>query len=267
MKKPYYWQQLWNRRGGGGLINLYFPEDVSNILDTINGEAAGKLTPTPAERGAEVVTAREVRPKGEMTQRRTTYDRFATRYDRFMRPLEGGVLARLRADLVARLPAGARLLELGAGTGANFPFYPAGARGVASEPNGEMLRRAATNQRRPAGVWLVQAAAERLPFADAAFDAALATLVFCTVAEPSAAFAELRRVVRPGGMVALLEHVRPPGLLGPVFDALNLFTAPLLEDHFNRRTADEARRAGLRVESVDKHLRGVIQTIVCRNGS
>lgn len=200
-----------------------------------------------------------------MRERRDGYARCAPHYDRFMRPLEGGVLARLRADLVARLPAGARLLEVGAGTGANFPFYPEGARGVASEPSREMLGRAAAKLRRPAGVRLVQAAAERLPFAADAFDAALATLVFCTVAEPAAAFNELRRVVRPGGTIALLEHVRPPGALGPVFDALNLFTAPLFGDHFNRRTADEARRAGLRVERLDDHLRGLFQTILCRN--
>lgn len=192
------------------------------------------------------------------------YDRVAPHYDRAMGPLERHVLAHLRADLFARLPAGARLLELGAGTGANFRFYPEGARGVASEPSREMLRRAAGKPRRPAGVRLVQAAAERLPFADAAFDAALVTLVFCSVASPAAAFAELRRVVRPGGAVALLEHVRPPGLLGYLFDALNLLTVPLLEDHFNRRTAEEARRAGLRVETAENHLRGVIQTIVCR---
>jgi ubiquinone/menaquinone biosynthesis C-methylase UbiE len=199
-----------------------------------------------------------------MPQRHAAYDRVAPHYDRAMGPLERRALARLRASLLGGLPEGARLLELGAGTGANFRFYPAGACGVASEPNREMLRRAAEKPGRPGRVRLVQAAAERLPFADDAFDAAFATLVFCTVASPAAAFAELRRVVRPGGTVALLEHVRPPGLLGHLFDALNLLTVPLLEDHFNRRTADDARRAGLRVESVEAHFRGVIQIIVCR---
>jgi len=189
----------------------------------------------------------------------------APHYDRAMRPLERRALARLRAELFARLPAGARLLEVGAGTGANFRFYARGAAGAGVEPSREMLARAAARDERPAGVRLVQAEAERLPFAGATFDAALATLVFCSVESPAAAFAELRRVVRPGGTVALLEHVRPPGLLGYAFDALNLLTVALLEDHFNRRTAEEARRAGLRVESVEPHLRGVLQLIVCRN--
>ena len=64
--------------------------------------------------------------------------------------------------------------------------------------------------------------------------------------------------------MALVEHVRPRGALGYAFDALSLLTVPLMEDHFNRRTAEEARRAGLEVERVDNHLLGVVQLIVCR---
>jgi ubiquinone/menaquinone biosynthesis C-methylase UbiE len=199
------------------------------------------------------------------TPRPRVYDRLAAHYDRAMRPLERRALARLRADLLARLPEGGRLLEVGAGTGANFAFYPRGAVGAASEPSREMLARARGRAERPAGVRLVQAEAERLPFGSGAFDAAFASLVFCSVESPAAAFAELRRVVRPGGAVALLEHVRPPGPLGYAFDALNLLSVALLEDHFNRRTADEARRAGLRVERVEPHLLGIIQLIVCKN--
>ncbi|HEV3471400.1 MAG TPA: class I SAM-dependent methyltransferase [Pyrinomonadaceae bacterium] len=201
----------------------------------------------------------------ETPPERPVYDRVAPHYDRAMRPLERRALARLRADLLARLPAGARLLEIGAGTGANFPFYPRGTEGAATEPSREMLARASVRAERPPGVRLVQAAAERLPFGAGSFDAALAALVFCSVESPAAAFAELRRVVRPGGTVALLEHVRPPGLLGYAFDALNVLTVALLEDHFNRRTAAEARRAGLRVERVEPHLLGAVQLIVCRN--
>lgn len=207
--------------------------------------------------------AMKKRAQGEAS-RPPVYDRFAKHYERPMAPLERRFLAGLRAKVLAALPAEGRVLEVGAGTGLNFPFYPRGARGAASELSREMLNIARGKAERPAGVRLVQNCAERLPFADASFDAAFATLVFCSVASPREAFTELRRVVRPGGTVVLLEHVRPAGLLGRLFDALNLLTVPLLEDHFNRRTADEARRAGLRLEHVESHYRGVLQTIVCR---
>jgi ubiquinone/menaquinone biosynthesis C-methylase UbiE len=188
-----------------------------------------------------------------------------------MRPLERAGLARLRARALAEVAAaldgregGGLLLEVGAGTGGNFPFYPAGARAACVEPSREMILRAAGKPGRPAGSLLLQSFAEALPFADGVFDAALATLVFCSVGSPPRALAELRRVVRAGGRVVLLEHVRPRGPLGYAFDALSLVTVPLLEDHFNRRTADEARRAGLEVSAVENYLLGVVQLIVCR---
>jgi ubiquinone/menaquinone biosynthesis C-methylase UbiE len=199
-----------------------------------------------------------------MPHKPPVYDRVAAYYDRWMRPYERAGLGRLRAAALAELPTGGRLLEVGAGTGANFPFYPRGASAACAEPSREMLLRAREKAQRPAGAALVQARAERLPFADRTFDAALATLVFCSVGSPAEGFAELRRVVRAGGRVVLLEHVRPSGALGYLFDAMNLLTVPLFEDHFNRRTADEARRAGLMVERVDRHLLGALQLIVCR---
>jgi ubiquinone/menaquinone biosynthesis C-methylase UbiE len=197
------------------------------------------------------------------------YDRFAGAYDRNMRPLERWGLARLRARALAEVApslgeGGGRLLEVGAGTGGNFPFYPEGARAACVEPSREMLLRALHKPERPAGSLLVRSFAEALPFADASFDAGVATLVFCSVGSPARALRELRRVVREGGRVVLLEHVRPAGLLGYAFDALSLLTVALVDDHFNRRTSEEARRAGLEVLKVENYLRGVVQLIVCR---
>lgn len=191
------------------------------------------------------------------------YDEIASHYDGAMRPLERWLLARLRARVFAALPENSRLIEVGAGTGANFSFYPSGTRGAACELSFEMLKLARVKEL-DAGVQLVQSCAEGLPFADDSFDAAVATLVFCSVVSPQQAFAELRRVVRAGGAIALLEHVRPNGLLGFLFDALNLLTVPLFDDHFNRRTADEARRAGLFVLRVERHALGIINLIICR---
>lgn len=170
------------------------------------------------------------------------YDDLAPRYDRAMRPLERWFLSRWRAEVLRALPDNVRVLEL----------------------SGEMLK-IARNKPTPARVHLVQNNAEALPFRDDSFDAAFATLVFCSIASPQKAFSELRRVVRTGGTIVLLDHVRPDGLLGPIFDLLNIFTSRLCDDHFNRRTAAEASRAGLCLERIEKKAQGIFNLIVLRN--
>ena len=192
-----------------------------------------------------------------------TYDEIAPHYDAALRPLERWFLSKLRASTFQHLPHDARILEIGAGTGMNFVYYPDNSTGVATEPSREMLR-IAKEKKRPGGLQLLQSSAENLPFQTGSFDAAFATLVFCSVRSPATALAELRRVVRPGGTIVLLDHVRPGGLLGPIFDLLNLITVPLFDDHFNRCTTDEARAAGLELLRVEKSLLGIINLIACR---
>ena len=193
-----------------------------------------------------------------------TYNELAPKYEAISR-FEQRFFPTLRAEALSLLPANARILEVGAGTGLNFVHYPAGASGVASEPNSEMLKLARDKQK-PPEVSLVQNCAEQLPFPDDSFDAAFATLVFCSVASPPAAFAELRRVVRVGGKIVLLDHVRPGGLLGPIFDLANLLTVPLFDDHMNRRTAELAKKAGFEVVDVRRHAWGIINLITCKVG-
>ena len=194
---------------------------------------------------------------------RITYDRLASRYDAAMRPMERLILRRLREKTIAALRIEGRILEVGAGTGLNFSYLQSEMRGVASELSREMLKQAEMKSR-PDQLRLVQANVEALPFPDASFDGALSTLLFCSVPSPQKSFAELRRVVRRGGTIAMLEHVRPAGLLGPLFDFLNIFTVPLFEDHFNRRTAEEAASAGLQVLSVERAALGILNIILLK---
>jgi ubiquinone/menaquinone biosynthesis C-methylase UbiE len=194
---------------------------------------------------------------------RAVYDTIAPHYDQGIRPFERRFLTGLRRKLLSALPAEATVLELGAGTGLNFGHYPPGARGAAIEPSREMLR-VACEKARPAQVNLVQSCAESLPFGNGSFDAAFATLVFCSVTSPDKAFAELRRVVKPGGTILLLEHVRPKGVLGPIFDLLNLFTRPLFGDNVNRRTARLAQANGLELRNVESRYLGCLNLISCR---
>jgi ubiquinone/menaquinone biosynthesis C-methylase UbiE len=105
------------------------------------------------------------------------------------------------------LPSGAvgRTLDLGTGTGRNLPWLPPGVSVVAVDPSRHGLPAAA--RRRP-GVALVRARAEALPFRAGQFDTILSGLVFCSVDDPAAGLAEVRRVLAPGGTLRMLEHVR-----------------------------------------------------------
>ncbi|HEY0048798.1 MAG TPA: methyltransferase domain-containing protein [Pyrinomonadaceae bacterium] len=188
------------------------------------------------------------------------YDKLAKNYDKVFAPFEKRFVSEWRRETLSHLPADSRILEIGAGTGLNFKFYPPCLQAVASEISFKMLEFAGQKTKT---IKLVQANAERLPFAANTFDAAFATLVFCSIPKPENAFAELRRIVKPKGKIVLLEHVRPSNPLGAAFDFLNVFTVALIEDHFNRRTAEIAEKAGLRILEVKRKAFGIINLIIC----
>ncbi len=188
------------------------------------------------------------------------YDKFARYYDRVFAPLERIGLAEYRRETLALLPENASVLELGSGAGANFEFYPPSRSAISTEISIKMIEVAKT---KAADNILINADAQRLPFGENKFDAAFATLVFCSIPKPELAFAELRRVVKPGGKVVLLEHVRPKGVLGYIFDGLNVFTHAVFDDHFNRQTAQIAANSGLNVVEIREKIIGIVNLIVC----
>lgn len=133
---------------------------------------------------------------------------FAALYERGMRETEDAGLRERRQQLLSQ--ARGRVLELGAGTGLNLDHYPAEVTGlVLTEPSphmAERLRRRAEGPVRPTEV--IEAPAERLPVADDSFDTVVATLVLCTVDDVAATLREVERVLRPGGQLLFIEHVR-----------------------------------------------------------
>ena len=132
---------------------------------------------------------------------------FAALYDVILGLAERKFLRPHRAYLVGA--ATGRILDVGSGTGANFPLFSAQAEVVAIEPDPHMLRRAQAHaDRLGRSIKLLAEGAEQLPFPDVSFDVAIATLVFCTIRDPGRALGELRRVLRPGGQLRFLEHVR-----------------------------------------------------------
>jgi ubiquinone/menaquinone biosynthesis C-methylase UbiE len=109
--------------------------------------------------------------------------------------------AKHRDALVAGLHG--RVLEIGAGDGRNFARYPAGVELTAVEPEPNLRAQAQAR----GGVDVLDATAEALPFADASFDAAVVSLVLCSVPDQAAALQEIRRVLKPGGELRFYEHV------------------------------------------------------------
>jgi ubiquinone/menaquinone biosynthesis C-methylase UbiE len=139
---------------------------------------------------------------------------FAAVYDRGLKGTEDAGLREMRRETLRA--ARGRTIDLGAGTGANVGLFPeAVTELVLSEPNPHMIKKLrAKVGEGAANVSLVEAPAERLPFEDSSFDTAVFTLVLCTVPNPALALAEAARVLKPGGKLLFVEHVRAeaPGL-------------------------------------------------------
>lgn len=172
-------------------------------------------------------------------------------------------LGRWRRWLVAG--ASGRVLDLGCGTGRNLPLYPAGARVVGLDPSPAALRRA---RRRAPGVPLVQARAEALPFRASTFDTVVSGLVLCSVADPARSLAEVRRVLRPGGRLRALEHVRAASPRKARFQDLiqPCWTRLSGGCHPNRPTERAVEAAGFHIEAEGRRTRGDMRRFAARLG-
>jgi ubiquinone/menaquinone biosynthesis C-methylase UbiE len=136
----------------------------------------------------------------------------AALYDRMLAASEQAGLAQRREELLADLSG--EILEIGGGTGLNLSHYPGTVkRLVVVEPDAHMARRLReklADLRAGIDAEVVETSAEALPFADDSFDAVVSTLVLCTVDSPQRVLEEIRRVLRPGAELHLIEHVRDP---------------------------------------------------------
>ncbi len=182
----------------------------------------------------------------------------AALYDPLIKPFDPLGVRRWRKWVVGA--ARGSVLELGVGTGLNLPHYRAADTVAAIDPDGALLRRARLRLRGKAGtVSLYQARAEELPFPDATFDRVLGTLVFCTVGDPTVALDEVRRVIKPGGVLRLVEHVRVDNhWIGRTQDWATPFWKELAGGcHLNRDTLAAVEGAGFAVRAVHRHIRGL----------
>jgi len=151
-----------------------------------------------------------------------------------------------------------RVLEIGAGTGHSFPYYEKAREVVATEPDPFMLAQARKRLEELGltHVELHQHVAEDLPFDDASFDHVVSVLVLCTVQDARSALSEVRRVLKPGGTLRFIEHVRyDGGLRGLVQDVI----APVWRFlgsgcHVNRRTGEAIVEVGFQLVDLQRHV-------------
>jgi ubiquinone/menaquinone biosynthesis C-methylase UbiE len=182
-------------------------------------------------------------------------------YDAWCAVAERFGLQRWRRWLVA--DAHGRTLEIGCGTGRNLPLYPPRSRVIAVEPWAPALARA---RRRAPSAALVQATAEALPFRASVFDTVVSGLVFCSVGDVDAGLAEVRRVLRAGGTLRMIEHVRSTEPWKARFQdrfegAWMRFTGGC---HWNRDTEAAVRRAGFAIDAASLRARGDMRRFTAR---
>jgi ubiquinone/menaquinone biosynthesis C-methylase UbiE len=187
-----------------------------------------------------------------------TYDQMEALSERRFRPWRQQLWSLVR---------GPHVLEVGVGTGKNMPFWPGDMCMTAVDLTPGMLERACRrakdlNLRADLRVGDVQT----LDLLDASFDSAVATFVFCSVPDPILGLRELKRVVKSGGQIILLEHMRSPHeSIGRVMDALNPLIVRIMGANINRRTVENVRKAGLTIECVkDLGMGGIVKLIVAR---
>lgn len=191
---------------------------------------------------------------------RERYDRTARHYDIMTWPMEVMAMDRYRSRLIAEVE-GARVLEVGVGTGRNLSLYPDAVQVDAIDFSPRMLERA---QRRPprTNVRLALMDVKELAWPSETFDTVVSTCVFCSVPDALKGLQEIRRVLRAGGRALFLEHVRPgTPWLAALFDWLDPFVSRR-GPHINRRTMETIRAAGFVVEREENLMSDVLKLVV-----
>jgi len=165
-------------------------------------------------------------------------------YDYFMVPFEALGVRKWRRLLWSQVKDG-RVLDVGAGTGLNVSCYRSEHQVIALDNSGHFLERARRRARKKqVHVEFVLGDVQNIPFGDAEFDSVISTFLFCQLHNPQQGFRELHRVLKPGGQLLMLEHVRSNGRLGRLLDMLSWPVYRLTGNQIARNTAEFAERAG-----------------------
>ncbi|MFC1957903.1 class I SAM-dependent methyltransferase [Chloroflexota bacterium] len=205
------------------------------------------------------------RTKGSDTTRKR-YNRIAPVYDLMEGLVERSRFSKWRELLWSRVE-GEKILELGVGTGKNFPYYPAGVEITAIDFSDKMLSRARQKaEKEKIKVNLLQMDVQDLTFEGNTFDTVVATFVFCSVPDPVRGLTEIARVCKPGGKVLLLEHVLSANrILARIMNLLNPLVVNFMGPNINRKTVENVAAGGLKVKKVTELAAGIFKMIEARS--
>lgn len=192
---------------------------------------------------------------------RRVWDEVAPRYDRAMRMFDRWQFGGGREWVCSR--ARGRVLEVAVGTGLNVPFYPADVTLTGVDLSPAMLavarRRAADLDRE---IDLREANAQALPFPDDTFDTVVCALALCTIPDDRLAIDEMRRVLRPGGRLLLLDHVGSGWWpVWAVQRLLEAFTARSAGEYQTRRPLPLVQAAGFVIEETQRLKAGTVERV------
>ena len=192
------------------------------------------------------------------------WNRHAHTYDREMALLDRVLFRDTRRWICAK--ATGQVLEVAIGTGLNIELYPPGVALTGIDLSPAML---AIAQRRAhelgRTVDLRCGNAEMLPFPDASFDTVVCTFSLCAIPDHEQALGEMVRVLRPGAMLLLADHVAATHpALRAVQKIAELVSVPVGGEHFRRRPIELVRSAGLRIEHHDRFAAGIVERLAAR---
>jgi ubiquinone/menaquinone biosynthesis C-methylase UbiE len=195
---------------------------------------------------------------------RRIWEKRAPSYDRSIALWEKVLFGDGRQWVCSR--ARGEVLEVAIGTGRNLAFYPEGVRLTGIELSPSMLK-PARERARELGVEasLREGDAQDLAFPEESFDTVVCTLSLCNIPDDRKAVAEMKRVLRPGGRLLLLDHIRTASRFGrAVQRALEVVTVPLEGEHLMRRPLDHVRAEGLRIEEQEQYKLGIVERVSAR---
>jgi ubiquinone/menaquinone biosynthesis C-methylase UbiE len=205
--------------------------------------------------------------QNETARVREIYDASAAHYDKDMAFSEKLLFGDGRAWACSH--ARGQVLEIAIGTGRNLPFYPANVEITGIEISPAMLEIARQRaQSLGRQVELVLGDAQALPFPDQRFDTVVCTLSLCSIPDERQAIAEVWRVLRPGGHLVALEHVRSPN---PIIRGLEHILEPCSvrtqADHLLREPAKTAQEAGFHIDYLKRQKLGIVERLIARKVS